>query len=328
MRKTENYIEMFRRAEREQIPLELSIELTHRCNFRCRHCYISDFHAPDLLSTERIFELLEELAGMGTLYLSFTGGEAMLRSDWKEIFRRARQLGFQVTLLTNGALIDEAAADELTALDVIVEISYYAVDAGVFEKISRSGNSFDATTRAVHLLKERGVQLQLKMPVMRLNADEVDGVRQFAGELGIDSQSFAKILFADYYHKKYGITDSNPEYRLIPELSDDGEERLCAAAHRFAAISSNGDVMACNIMPGVAGNILEGSFREIWENSPWLKQLRAYRRRDLRVCDTCSAYAFCGRCPAQALLEDGDLLGPSKEACHYAAALKEMGRIP
>ena len=37
---------------------------------------------------------------------------------------------------------------------------------------------------------------------------------------------YAKRLFADYYHKKYGITDSNPEYRFVPELSDDDLSRI------------------------------------------------------------------------------------------------------
>ncbi len=84
-----------------------------------------------------------------------------------------------------------------------------------------------------------------------------------------------------------------------------------------------GDVLACNIMPVVAGNVLETSFREVWENSPWFKKLRGISRADLETCSECEKYAYCGRCPAQALVEDGDLMGPSKDACAQAEAKEE-----
>ena len=51
-------------AGKRCIPLEVSIELTHHCNFRCEHCYIPDFRAPDRMDTQRVLGLLEELAEM------------------------------------------------------------------------------------------------------------------------------------------------------------------------------------------------------------------------------------------------------------------------
>ena len=343
MKQRSHFLALFERAQREKIPLEVSIELTHHCNFRCSHCYIPDFHAPDLMSTERIQELLDELAEMGTLYLSFTGGEVFLRRDWREIFRAARKKGFQITILSNGSLIDESVADEIAALDAIVEISYYAAEAPAFEAITHLENSFEATTRAIRLLREREVQLQLKMPVMRANSGSVPGVRSFAEQLGVEFQSFAKLLpmkdgngrpleermsradLLSYVSGPHSACFLPGEAETHPPAHGGP---LCAAGHRFAAISSNGDVLACNIMPGVAGNILKQSFKEIWEASEWLSRLRGLTREDLRICDSCEFFAYCGRCPAQALLEDGDLLGPSKDSCEYAEALKEVGLIP
>ena len=69
--------------------------------------------------------------------------------------------------------------------------------------------------------------------------------------------------------------------------------------------------MACNILPGSGGNIRERSFRDVWQNPPWLNQVRSIRRRDLHTCNGCSRLPYCGRCHAQALVEDGDLYGPS-----------------
>lgn len=65
MTEESHFLGIFQTAQREKIPLEVSVELTHHCNFRCIHCYIPDFHAPDQLSTDRVLKLLDELVEMG-----------------------------------------------------------------------------------------------------------------------------------------------------------------------------------------------------------------------------------------------------------------------
>jgi radical SAM protein with 4Fe4S-binding SPASM domain len=105
-----------------------------------------------------------------------------------------------------------------------------------------------------------------------------------------------------------------------------GDGPMCAAGVRFASINATGDLLACSVLPGAAGNINRASFREIWEQSPRLQRIRAIRRSDLSQCSTCSKLPYCGRCHAQALVEDGDILGPSSAACAYAAALEDAAR--
>ena len=99
---------------------------------------------------------------------------------------------------------------------------------------------------------------------------------------------------------------------------------LCAAGNRYANISAAGEVRACNSLPVVAGNVREKPFREIWEQSEWLKQVRSIRRKDLDTCNTCPKINYCGRCHAQALVEDGNIMGPSSSACSYADAVDRI----
>jgi radical SAM protein with 4Fe4S-binding SPASM domain len=333
MGSSSHFIELINRSSEACIPLEVALELTHHCNFRCSHCYIPDFQAPDLLTTDRIMGLLDELVDLGTLFLTLTGGEFLLRKDWIDIARRARRLGFSLTLLTNGALIDEEVADQFAEVQAAVGISFYANDREVFESITRKRGSFDATLRGIELVKDRGLTLELTTPVMTLNRDSYRGAIEFAESIGATGNSFSKIL-----SKKDGSPEpialrmsgdtlteyllSNPQVACAV-LPTDGPMKsgpLCAAGVRYATISSSGDVLACNIMPVIAGNILETPFREIWENAAWFKKLRGITRADLETCSTCEKYAYCGRCPAQALVEDGNILGPSGDACAQAAA--------
>lgn len=180
------------------------------------------------------------------------------------------------------------------------------------------------------------MELLLKIPITTINYQAFAEVFAYAQRIGAECRADTKIV-----HRKDGglapLRLRVPEEQLLPfyrgpysgchleEDLTDGRPLngpLCAAGIRFCNITATGDVLACTILPGSAGNIREKPFREIWENSLWLHNLRHLRRQDLRVCNTCSKFAYCGRCAAQALVEDGDLIGPSSWACAHAEALE------
>lgn len=337
---------MFADAGRRAIPLDVSLELTHHCNFRCKHCYIPDFLAPDLLSTERVLHLLEELAEMGSMYLTLTGGELFLRRDWLEIATRARTLGFALRLFSNGALIDDAVADAIVPLHSAVEISLYAMNADIFDELTQRPGSFAKTIRGIERLRERDVPVMLKTPMTPSNADEVRAVGEYAESIGAEFRPAATIvakkdgdlstldqrISVDRLRKHLHDTFSGPTtgchapVRLQKMGPSDPRQDgpLCAAASRYCNITSSGDVMACNVLPGSGGNLRDQSFREIWEHSPWLNEVRSIRRNDLHTCRDCDRLSYCGRCHAMALVEDGDLYGPSTFAQRQAELLEEM----
>ncbi len=338
MKRPQHFLGVIERAAREHVPLDVSLELTWHCNFRCAHCYIPDFEAPDGLSTGRILRLLDELAEMGTLFLALTGGEPLLRRDWARIARRARELGFHLTVLTNGTRVDQRAAELLAELAADVEISFHSADPAVFDRVTGVPGSYARVLAAVERLRDAGAAVELTVPVSRLNPDGVSGVPELARRLGVECRTYTKIFAA----KDGGLGPLQlrlPEDEAvalaagpgtgchIPEEATSGPDRdgpLCAAGVRYANVTASGDVMACNILPGSAGNLNERSFREIWEGSPWLRRIRGITVRDLPVCSTCSKLSYCGRCHAQALAEDGDILGPSKSACEHAEALERV----
>ncbi len=326
------------KAARHHIPVDVSIELTHHCNFRCKHCYIPDFSAPDLLSTERLLTLLEELAQAGTLFLTLTGGELFMRRDWLTVARRARELGFVLRLFTNGALIDAEAADAIRALPAAVEISLYSMDAATFERITRRRGSFARTLAGIGRLRERGIEVLLKTPMMLDNYRDLDAVAAYASRVGAGFQA-APTIMARKDGDLSTLAVRVPQEELIPHFGgphlgchvpdeDPHDPRrdgpMCAAASRYCNITSAGDVMACNILPGSGGNVRDRPFRDVWQNSPWLNEVRSIRRRDLHTCKSCAKLSYCGRCHAQALVEDGDLYGPSSYARERAEIFERL----
>ena len=322
---------LVREAARRSIPIDVSLELTDRCDHRCLHCYIPDSSGPDALPRSRILLLLTELAEVGTLFLCLTGGDLFLRRDWYPIAVRARELGFALRILSNGSRIDREIADQVASLAAAVEITVFSMNPQTFEAITRTPGSFDKTMRGIEMLSRRSVDLALKVPIMTLNADSWQGVETFAQSIGAACGSYPSIYprrdgdpgptalrvpSADLPECFRDLPSENRYRRAIRE-----DEPLCAAASRHCTITSCGDVMACGLLPGSGGNLRERGFRDIWENSPWLEQVRSIRKRDLHTCGSCERLSYCGRCHAQALVEDGDLYGPSVAAKDRADAL-------
>jgi len=203
----------------------------------------------------------------------------------------------------------------------------------VFEKITGREGSFNKTLSGVKLLRQRGVEVVLKTPVQLCNRAEVGAVAAYAAEVGATHQAFGTILpkkDGDLGPIELRVPPSELESSLLPVVGEafdlDREAPLCAAASRYCAINSAGDVLACNVLPGSGGNLRSRSFREIWESSPWLQTVRDIRAGDLHTCNSCDKLSYCGRCHAQAVLEHGDLYGPSSYARERAEAIEGLQR--
>src|SRR5260370_1168519 len=102
----------------------------------------------------------------------------------------------------------------------------------------------------------------------------------------------------------------------------------CGAAHNACYISAYGAVMPCVAMRIACGNVRDEPFAEIWHRSPDMLRVRSIRIRDLHTCSSCAASPFCSRCPGQALVETGDLYGPSPANCEHALVGAQVAGSP
>jgi len=99
-------------------------------------------------------------------------------------------------------------------------------------------------------------------------------------------------------------------------------------ARSFAVVSPEGELLPCSALQISAGNVTRTPLDVLWRESPLLQKLRARSFGDLPECGTCPRSGYCGRCSAMALLEDGDLDGPSSRACHIAELREQAWGVP
>jgi len=106
--------------------------VTGRCNYRCRHCYMS---APDAklgeLSHRQVMDIARQIVSCGISAVSLTGGEPLLRKDFMEIIDVLTGGGVKITTIySNGKLVTDKLLDELASRGMYPEfnMSYDGVE--------------------------------------------------------------------------------------------------------------------------------------------------------------------------------------------------------
>ncbi len=340
---------LFYLTVKKHIPFSFTCEITYRCPLECRHCYLPETQgdlSPEAhreLSTAEWKHAFEELAEAGCLYLTLTGGEVFVRPDAAELARHARALGFDTKIYTTGVLLTAPIADELADLGLsAVELSLYGREF-THDFMTKRPGSFRKTLAAIDLLRERDVPVKIKCPMMKANWLDRHFLIQLAGEKGLKYQFDPTVTPRnDAGRQPLGLRLSpdqtlellddpamtTPEHieRVREDYHDDSF--LCSAGKNLGGVNPFGDVYPCLQLPVPAGNLREKSFREIWSRSPELARLRAIRFSDLSECSRCAIKDYCSRCPGITLLEEGDILGPSRVSCALAKAQYEKVHGP
>jgi len=316
-----------------KIPFSVHWELTYRCNLSCVHCYATNRGLNNELTLPEIEKGLEQLAGMGCLFATFTGGEIFCRKDLIPILESAGKLGFALNLFTNGTLMTPRLADMLAKIEPLsVEISLYSMDPTIHDRITGRKGSHRRTLSAIRMCRARDMNTVIKCILLKYNAGEYAKLRDFAVKAG------ARFVF------DYALAPADNGSRLMPrhglsetEIFDfimanagadvrlpdrpDMNSPLCGAGSNALCINPAGDVFPCLAVRQSVGNIRKEPLGSIW-SSLLLDKMRNSRYCNLVECRQCDSLPYCLRCSGVALSECGNVLGKSDSACAVARATR------
>jgi len=292
------YTRIERMSLEESVPLRAMLELTYRCNFRCVMCYLVEFRSPGELTTAEYRGVMDQLADMGCLVLTLSGGEPMLRKDFFELAGYAREKRFALRIFTNGSLIDGEAADRFADLKPLsTDVSLYGMSEETYRKVTGRPGSPEKVLRAIRLLRDRNLAVKVKVPVLRENYPDLDRIEAFAREVGARLEANPHITprdDGDFSPLAHALGDEELlEYyrqhvapRAPRSLRPEGF--MCNSGRNALVISPLGDVFPCMQIKESVGNVRRRPIREIWSGSPLLSRLRTLRVRDFPGCGGCS----------------------------------------
>lgn len=157
----------------------LELQLTHRCNLRCCHCYLGP-PRPEELSLAAALAITREFAANGGLRLLISGGEPLLYPHLQEFIAKTKGLKLRRVLLTNGTLLSDATVRWLQVEELQVSLDGWRRG---HERLRGSGN-FERTRRGLAAARRAGIPLSIATMVHRGNLAEFDRLERFTREIG------------------------------------------------------------------------------------------------------------------------------------------------
>lgn len=158
----------------------LRISVTDRCNLRCVYCMPPEGvpwqpHA-DMLSYEEIVRVVTVAAELGIRKVRLTGGEPLVRRDVTDLVRAIAHISGidDISLTTNGVLLDKLAAPLAEAGLTRVNISLDTLDAVKFRRLTRLGE-IDRVWRGLEAAELAGLApIKINAVIVReVNDDEL-----------------------------------------------------------------------------------------------------------------------------------------------------------
>lgn len=245
------------------------------------------------LEIRRVFSALYQ-DGLRLVFVQ--GGEPLLRRDLIGILQDLGEIGFRLTLITNGTKFTPQLVHQLDDLAVSLSISLDTLDRNTYERI-RGVDQLDDVLLGIDLLRHYRHPKFLTCIVSELNRTEVTDVVTFAQQreflpvvgayhwdVGLYGKQDAALMY-DRHHARVVFeqlleAQSLPPGYLRQYARDNvawlGGQPLsrCDAGRYSIAIDASGNVAPCLSLPA-AGNLLESSLRDI---------LGQFDRQQIRDC--------------------------------------------
>ena len=340
---------MIKYADAKCVPINGSLELLPLCNLNCKMCYVrlsrEEMEKQGRLRTaDEWLSIAEQMQKSGTLFLLLTGGEPLIYPDFKKLYRSLKNLGFIITINTNGTLLSEEWADFFAeSKPRRINITLYGADENAYKNLCNYPGGFEKTINALKFLKERDVPAKINFSVTRANADMLGDIYRIGKELDmlVETDTYMIPAIKERYLPISEQSRLEPEeaaakrleimrYDRTPEMAKEYIDAVlketekeatypdcvsCLAGNCGFTINWKGEMKPCVTFDEPAVSVFEVGFDEAW------RQI-SQRTKNFRLnpkCVNCNLRVICPTCVASAFLETGSYDGVPEYLCRYAA---------
>jgi len=243
----------------------LRVSVTDRCNLRCEYCMppggVELKSHGDMLSYEKIAEIVGAAVRLGIGKVRLTGGEPLVRRGLSGLVGILREIDGleEISMTTNGILLTPEAAAELkkAGLDRL-NISLDTLDPARYREITRGGDVADVLS-GISAARAAGFEGTKVNMVVSLpgSSEDMDLMRSFCAREGLVLQTINRFSLS----KRTG--DTEPLHDIDRPLPCDRCNRL--------RLTADGYLKPClfsDIEIKVDFEDIEGSIRKAVEAKP------------------------------------------------------------
>ncbi len=322
----------------------LCLELTRRCNLRCLHCgAAAGKRLRHELDPEELQEVIADVAALGGERIVLLGGEPLLYRGWPRAVERARAVGLDVALITNGLLVTAPVAARLAACGLSqVGVSLDGASDQVHDRIRGLRGARTRAWMAFDRLRAAGLPVTIVTTVVQPNLYELEAMRdqllaagpgvvwqiqaassggaRFPADFAVQPADLLRVArFIEACRTTLpldrlavaGAHDIGYYPRTVRDFGAAGTWRGCPGGITSAGITSDGSLKGCLSMGDqeIQGNIRERPLRKLWRDPRLFARNRFPAPGLLQgECARCPYGALCrGGCPEMARTATGDV---------------------
>lgn len=287
----------------------LEIQLTSKCNLKCKHCYQGEKNDLEL-PFSALKNILNDFVYFQGLRILLSGGEPLLYSNFKELNLFLKNYPAYVVLITNGVLLNKIPLAQIRNIDEI-QVSLDGMEYG--HNILRGEGTFEKVISGVKRIKEKtDKKISFATMVHNKNISEFKNMNKLIKSLGAKEWGIDYPVLTGFFEKNrdlYPDIDSAikvMKYRFGASYHSTEEDNDYACGVHTMTLLPNGHFVPCGFYPSkIFGNIKEG-LKIALKNRSFFKLL------DISECKDCNYIITCrGGCRFRA----GDLTKKDQLMC-------------
>jgi len=263
----------------------LELHLLHKCNLRCRHCYLGAL-PPAEMALEDAVDIVRQFSEGGGLRLLISGGEPLLYRDLKPFLMQTDGLNIRRVLFSNGTLVNDKNIGWLDVDEI-----QFSLDGWVLgHEVLRGEGTFAPLMAGIRTARAAGIPISFSTMVHRGNLDEFDRMQAFiqesgAVEWGIDMMAVT------------GSLSQSPDLAVPWETASPflayaygggyhGSSDGYACGRHLMAVMPNGQAVKCGFYRDQPLGDARSSLNECWLKMPHIP-LDRLECRDCPVLNEC-----------------------------------------
>ncbi len=278
----------------------LELQITDKCNLRCKHCYIGKKNSHEL-SVKQIRDILKEFEAMQGLRVLITGGEPLLHKKFDEINKMLPQFHLRKVLFTNGTLLNKKILNDLHVHEIQISID------GLKESHDslRGKGTFKKSIDTAKLAIKKGFDVSVSTMVHAKNLNDFDKMEKLFKKLGIKEWTVdIPCVTGDF--KKHAEFQISPETGgkylkygygggIHTASADSNKKNKFACGRHLMSVMADGKIAKCSFYSDKPLGKIKDGLRNCW------KKLKHIRLSELD-CD-CKYLEICrGGCRYRAEL--------------------------